>query len=137
MSKKKTTTSKPEATRPSVIPIMRSRGGKQKAQVGDAPTTETATTAGVATNALPDQPVPATESPSIPAAASTTSTTDATPDAAGSTKKGKANAAKEPKKISCLDAAAKVLSDAGTRSVLVTNVCLLCSALTARAQFNS
>jgi len=35
-----TTTSKPEAIRPSVIPILRSRGGKAKAKVGDAPTTD-------------------------------------------------------------------------------------------------
>src|SRR5450631_3677400 len=98
MSKKKTTTSKPEATRPTVIPIMRSRGGKKKAQVGDAPTMETAPADNVSTNASPDQPVPTTESPSVPAAAPMNSATGATPaDAVGSTKKRKAKAAKEPK----------------------------------------
>jgi HB1, ASXL, restriction endonuclease HTH domain len=114
MSKKKTTTSKPEATRPSVIPIMRSRGGKKKVQVGDAPTTETSPAADVAKNASPDQPVPTTESPPTPAAAPMSPATDATP--ADSTKKRKEKAAKEPKpkKMSCLDAAAKVLTDAGT-----------------------
>jgi len=113
MSKKKTTTSKPEAIRPSVIPILRSRGGKAKAKVGDAPTTDTSPAADTATNVSPDQPVPTTESPPSPAAM--TPPTDATPaDGVGTSKKRKAKTAKEPKKMSCLDAAAKVLSDAGT-----------------------
>jgi hypothetical protein len=115
MSKKKTTTRKPETTRPSVIPIMRSKCGKAKAKVGEAPTTETSPAADVATNASPDQQVATTESPSTSAAAAPmTHATSA--DAAGSTKKRKAKAAKEakPKKMSCLDAAAKVLTDAGT-----------------------
>jgi HB1, ASXL, restriction endonuclease HTH domain len=113
MSKKMTTTSKPEVTRPSVIPIMRSRGGKAKAKVGDAPTTDTSAAADAATNGLSDQRVPTSEAPSIPAAPMTHAP-DATPaDGAGTTKKRKAAAAKEPKKMSCLDAAAKVLADGG------------------------
>ena len=114
MSKKKTPTSKPEATRPSVIPIVRSKGGKTKSKVGDAPTTDTSPAADVATNASPDQPVPTAESPSTADAAPMTPAADATPADAGTSKKRKAKAAKEPKKMSCLDAAAKVLSDAGT-----------------------
>ena len=110
MSKKKTTIS---TTRPSVIPIMRSRGSKANDKAGDAPTMEAPPAADIATNVSPNQPVSTTESPT-PAAAPMTAT-DATPVAAAdATKKRKATAAKEPKKMSCLDAAAKVLADAGT-----------------------
>jgi HB1, ASXL, restriction endonuclease HTH domain len=131
MSKKKTTT-KPEAARPSVIPIMKSRSGKKakgKAGVDQATATPTAT----------DLPAPSAGHESAPAAteqptdvASETlpiDTSEATNDvnqvqapaaetppasAAKGKKKGKAKQEPKPKKMSCLDAGAQILEDAGT-----------------------
>lgn len=143
MSKKKTSTPKPDATPPSVIPIMRSKGGKAKgkAKVADeqatpaateTPPVEDATTTtppGQETNPATEAPTLSTDSvagatlapetPTVP----TDSVDQATPaeevpaadDAGAPKKKGKAKAKKapKPKRMSALDAAAKVLTDAG------------------------
>jgi HB1, ASXL, restriction endonuclease HTH domain len=128
MSKKKTPTTKPEATRPSVIPIMKSRSGKKakgKADekaikpLPDATAADTPPVEG-ATPPANQEATRAAETPATTEGQTATPATETAPaeDADATKKKGKskAKAKKEPnpKKTSCLDAAVKVLSDAGT-----------------------
>jgi HB1, ASXL, restriction endonuclease HTH domain len=118
MSKKKSTT-KREASRPSIISMMKSKAGKgskanpqNKAQATEVPPTED-TQATAAT----EQPTIATEAPLDSAGSDATQVTPPTaemPPDDTTKKKGKAKKVPKPKKVSCLDAAANVLTDAGT-----------------------
>jgi hypothetical protein len=134
MSKKKSSTTKP-ADRPSMIPIMKSKAAKKKGRgpteaeptstftALDMPQTEAAGASPVAAETLPET------AEAVPVAAETRLTdAAATPDAelqtapaaidaaAPAANKGKSRAKKEAKskKMSALDAAAKVLAETGT-----------------------
>jgi hypothetical protein len=130
MSKK----TKPSTSRPSVIPILKTRGkakgprkGKTKAGVDqptipmetsatDAVETPTATAAPEATPVLPEATADATNiesatTPTEPTEAAQPPTAETPPEAIEN-KKGKKQS--KPKKMSALNAAAKVLADAGT-----------------------
>jgi hypothetical protein len=121
MSKKKTSTAESETSRPSIIPIMKTQGrtsktkGKATGDTDQAKTNSTVTDspladAGQATADASQMTTPAPESPSADEA----TTPVATDLNAKANKKGKVNKEPKPKKVSALDAAAKVLTDAGT-----------------------
>ena len=106
---KKKTTTKTDADQPVVLPLTKGGSAKKrgKAQPAAAPNM---TTPADAEQAMP----PATaETPPTETADGSAATPTPSANAAQGKKKGKAKETK-PKKMSCLDAAAKVLADAGT-----------------------
>jgi hypothetical protein len=100
---KKKTTTKTGADQPIVVPMTKAGAAKKKGNAQPA-----VTTPADAEQAMP--PAPA-EAPTTETADAATPTPPA--NAARGKKQGKAKETK-PKKMSCLDAAAKVLADAGT-----------------------
>ena len=119
MRKKKTSTTESETSRPSIIPIMKTKGRTSKGKATgdtDQATTNPAVTdspphdAGQASDDTSKTTTPAPESPS----ADEVTTPVATDMNAKVKKKGKVKKEPKPKKVSALDAAAKVLTDAGT-----------------------
>jgi hypothetical protein len=117
MSTKKTGTTKP-ADRPSMIPIMKSKAAKKK---GRGPTEAEPTSTFTAldmpqTEAVGASPVASTTPPETAEAVTVAAERPASPAAGPAPHQGKSRAKKEakPKKMSALDAAAKVLAEAGT-----------------------
>jgi HB1, ASXL, restriction endonuclease HTH domain len=123
MSKKKTTTTKKTTTKtdadqPAVLPLRKGSPAKKKghAQPHAAPATtptRAETPAPQASDAGPRQaPASAAALTATPPATETPTPADAPPEEAAQPKKTKKQP--KPKKVSCLDAAAQVLADAGT-----------------------
>ena len=143
MSKQKKTT-KPATNRPSIIPILKTRATKPKTKGKPPTDADQTTATPVATDAPPadaGQPTTpvATDTPPVDAAqgaepatteaphadnaqgaatdpgqATTPATETPATDDAKPKKKAKAKKEPKPKKVSCLDAAAQVLTDAGS-----------------------